>query len=245
MLRRFSQLSLSAWIFVGLGLGVLFGLFLGELCRPLNFVGKAFIMLLQMGVFPYMVVTLIQGVGSLSPGDAKLMAGRGSLMLVLFWAVGLVAIFAFTYAFPVSQSSSFFSVSEPHPVEAVNLLEYYIPANIFDALSDALVPAIVFFSVFLGIALLRVQNREPFLNMLSGTGSSPHSNDQNGNKDIPNWCLRSHSDVRGDHFFRATSAPSGLLCLLHSRDPCVDILVAAYACYVFLSIHIQRSSQFF
>ena len=52
------HLSLSAWIFIGLGLGVLFGLFFGELCRPLNFVGKAFIKLLQMGVLPYMVVTL-------------------------------------------------------------------------------------------------------------------------------------------------------------------------------------------
>ena len=167
MLRRLSNLSLSAWIFFGLGLGVLFGLFFGELCRPLTFVGKAFIMLLQMGVFPYMVVTLIQGVGSLAPGDAKLMAGKGSLMLVLFWIAGLVVIFVFTYAFPVSQTSAFFSVSEPQEVTAVNLLEYYIPANIFHALSDALVPAIVFFSVFLGVALLRVQNKEPFLNMLS------------------------------------------------------------------------------
>jgi len=167
MLRRLPHLSLSAWIFIGLGLGVLFGLFFGELCRPLNVVGKAFIMLLQMGVLPYMVVTLIQGVGSLSPGDARLMAGKGSLMLVLFWVVGLIVIFAFSFAFPVSQSSSFFSVSEPQVVETVNLLEYYIPANIFDALSDALVPAIVFFSVFLGIALLRVQNKEPFLNMMS------------------------------------------------------------------------------
>jgi len=167
MFRRLSHLSLSAWIFIGLGLGLLVGLFFGELCRPLNVVGKAFIMLLQMGVFPYMVVTLIQGVGSLSPGDAKLMAGKGSLMLVVFWIAGLVVIFAFTYAFPVSQTSSFFSVSEPRAVEAVDLLEYYIPANIFDALSDALVPAIVFFSVFLGIALLRVEGKEPFLNMLS------------------------------------------------------------------------------
>ncbi|MEW6113821.1 MAG: cation:dicarboxylase symporter family transporter, partial [Thermodesulfobacteriota bacterium] len=167
MLRKLSHLSLSAWIFIGLGLGVLFGIFFGELCRPLGFVGKAFIMLLQMGVLPYMVVTLIHGVGSLSPGDARLMAGKGSLMLVLFWIVGLAAIFVFTYAFPVSQSSSFFSVSEPKAAEAVDLLEYYIPANIFDALSDALVPAIVFFSVFLGIALLRVQNKDPFLNMLS------------------------------------------------------------------------------
>jgi len=167
MFQRLSHLSLSAWIFVGLGLGVLVGLFFGELCRPLNFVGKAFIMLLQMGVLPYMVVTLIQGVGSLSPGAARLMAGKGSLMLALFWVVGLVVIFAFTLAFPVSQTSAFFSVHEPRTVEAVNLLEYYIPANIFDALSDALIPAIVFFCVFLGIALLRVQKNEPFLNMLS------------------------------------------------------------------------------
>ncbi len=167
MLRKLAHLSLSAWIFIGLGLGVLVGLFFGELCRPLNLVGKAFIMLLQMGVLPYMVVTLIQGVGSLSPADAKLMAKKGSLMLVLFWAVGLVVIFAFSFSFPVVQTSSFFSVSEPRVVEGVDLLEYYIPANIFDALSDALIPAIVFFSVFLGIALLRVRDKDPLLNMLS------------------------------------------------------------------------------
>jgi Na+/H+-dicarboxylate symporter/ABC-type amino acid transport substrate-binding protein len=72
-----------------------------------------------------------------------------------------------SYAFPISQSSSFFSVSEPKAAEAVDLLKYYIPANIFDALSEALVPAIVFFSVFLAVALLRVQHKDPFLNMLS------------------------------------------------------------------------------
>ena len=83
-------------------------------------------------------------------------------MLVLFWAAGLVVIFAFTYAFPVSQTSSFFSVSEPQAVEAVNLLEHYIPANIFNALSSALVPAIVFFSVFLGIALFALRAKSLF-----------------------------------------------------------------------------------
>jgi len=167
MFRRLSHLSLSAWIFIGLGLGVLFGLFFGELCRPLNVVGKAFIKLLQMGVLPYMVVTLIHGVGSLSQSDAKLMAGKGSLMLVFFWVVGLIVIFAFTLAFPVTQTSSFFSVSEPKTAEAVDLLDYYIPSNIFDALSDALVPAIVAFSVFLGVALLSIQDKDQFLNMFS------------------------------------------------------------------------------
>lgn len=167
MFRRLFNLGLSTWIFIGLGLGVLCGLFLGELCRPLNVVGKAFIKLLQMGVLPYMVVTLIHGVGSLSQGDAKLMAGKGSLMLVIFWVVGLIVIFMFAFAFPVTQTSSFFSVSDPKTVEAVDLLDYYIPSNIFNALSDALVPAIVAFSVFLGVALLSVQNKEPFLNIFS------------------------------------------------------------------------------
>ena len=161
------RLSLSAWIFIGLGMGVVFGLFLGELCAPLKLVGTAFIKLLQMGVLPYMVVSLILGIGSLSPGDARLMAGRGFIILLIFWVVGLVVIFAFSFAFPLVQSSSFFSVSEPRTVEAVDLLDYYIPANIFDALSDALIPAIVVFSVFLGVALLYIEDKGPFMSMLS------------------------------------------------------------------------------
>ncbi|MCX5872335.1 MAG: cation:dicarboxylase symporter family transporter [Deltaproteobacteria bacterium] len=167
MAGRLFRLSLSAWIFVGLGLGVVFGLFFGELCRPLKFVGTAFLKLLQMGVLPYMVVTLIHGIGSLSSVEAKLMAGKGSIVLGSFWVVGLIVIFAFSFAFPVVPSSSFFSVSETPAMEATNLLDYYIPANIFDALSDALVPAIVVFSVFLGVALLSIENKGPFMNMLS------------------------------------------------------------------------------
>jgi Na+/H+-dicarboxylate symporter len=164
MLRRLSRIFLSTWIFIGLGLGLFVGLFFGELCRPLNFIGKAFLRLLQMAVLPYMVVSLIHGVGSLSPTDAKLMAGKGLTMVVLFWLVGLAVIFAFSLAFPVVDSSSFFSVSEPHVHEPYKILEQYIPSNIFEALSDS---AVVLFSVFLGVALLRVRNNEPFLNIMS------------------------------------------------------------------------------
>jgi len=49
----------------------------------------------------------------------------------------------------------------------VDFLDYYIPANIFDALSDTLVPAIVVFSVFLGVALLSIEDKKPLLNILS------------------------------------------------------------------------------
>jgi Na+/H+-dicarboxylate symporter len=167
MTGRIFRLSLSTWIFIGLGLGLVFGIFFGELCRPLKFVGSAFLKLLQMGVLPYMVVTLIHGIGSLSPLESRLMAGRGAIVLGFFWGVGLIVIFAFSLAFPVVQSSSFFSVSETPTLQTTDLLDYYIPANIFDALSDALIPAIVLFSVFLGVALLGIENKEPFMNVLS------------------------------------------------------------------------------
>ncbi len=64
------------------------------------------------------------------------MAEKGLIMVVLFWLVGLAAIFAFSLAFPVVDSSSLFSV-------------------------------VALFSVFLGVALVRVKNNEPFLNIMS------------------------------------------------------------------------------
>lgn len=167
MFGRLSRMSLSSWIFISLGMGVICGLFFGDLCRPLDFVGEAFVKLLQMAVLPYMVVSLILGIGSLSKDDAKLIAAKGATILVLFWVVGLMVIFAFSLAFPLVERSSFFSESETTAVQAVDFLDYYIPANIFDALSDTLVPAVVVFSVFLGIALLTIEDKKPLLNILS------------------------------------------------------------------------------
>lgn len=166
-MKRLFQLSLSTWIFIALVLGASCGVFLGELCRPLDYVGKAFIKLLQMGVLPYMVVTLIQGIGGISAHDARTMATKGSSVLVLFWIVGLLVTFAFTLAFPVVQTSSFFSVSDTAPAKKVDFLSIYIPSNIFSALTEASVPAIVFFSVFLGVALLAIEDKQPLLNLLS------------------------------------------------------------------------------
>jgi Na+/H+-dicarboxylate symporter len=198
MLRRLSQISLSTWIFIGLGLGLFVGLFFGELCRPLNFIGKAFLRLLQMAVLPYTVVSLIHGVGSLSPTDAKLMVGKGLTMVVLFWLVGLAVIFAFSLVFPVEDSSSFFSVSEPHAHEPYKILEQYLPSNIFEALSDSLIPAVVLFSVFLGVALLGVRTLT-VLEYYIDAGPGSYADDKDDNQDSPyrlvcaHGCWRRHS----------------------------------------------------
>ena len=97
---RLTRISLSTYILLSLILGVLVGLFFGEMVRPLDFIGKAFIKLLQMAVLPYIVVSLIHGLGSLSRSDAQLIATKGLKLLLFLWTVGLLVIFVFPLAFP-------------------------------------------------------------------------------------------------------------------------------------------------
>ncbi len=52
-------MSFTAKIVFGLVLGVLTGLFLGEIAAPFVIVGEIFIGLLQMTVLPYIVVSLV------------------------------------------------------------------------------------------------------------------------------------------------------------------------------------------
>jgi Na+/H+-dicarboxylate symporter len=57
------KLSLASRILIGLGLGVLTGLFWGELMSPLQIVSRAYLRLMQMTVIPYVAVSLIAGLG--------------------------------------------------------------------------------------------------------------------------------------------------------------------------------------
>lgn len=167
MWSRLTRISLSSYILLGLILGLLVGLFFGEMVRPLNFIGKAFIKLLQMAVLPYIVVSLIHGLGRLSRSDAQLIATRGYKLLLFLWTVGLLVIFVFPLAFPLVETSAFFSEADLIPPKKIDFLNIYIPTNIFEALAQGTIPAIVVFCVFLGFALNRIDKKETFLNVFS------------------------------------------------------------------------------
>ena len=53
---RLPRLSLSAWILIGLGLGIATGLFFGESATALQTVADVYIRLMQMTVLPYLVL---------------------------------------------------------------------------------------------------------------------------------------------------------------------------------------------
>jgi hypothetical protein len=84
--------SLSTMILIGMGLGIACGIFLGEYCGFLSIIGDAFIQLLQMTILPYIVASLILGIGGLSYKQAKLLALRDGIVMLLFWVFSFINV---------------------------------------------------------------------------------------------------------------------------------------------------------
>jgi Na+/H+-dicarboxylate symporter len=162
-LFAWSRISLSIRIVIGLVLGILVGLFFGEGAAALQPVADIYIRLMQMTVLPYLVLTLIIGIGSMEATQARKLALRAILLLVVFWALALLVIGLMPLAFPSQQSASFFSTSLLERHEPLALHEIYVPSNPFNALANAVIPGIVLFSSAVGAALIGVDNKGALL----------------------------------------------------------------------------------
>ena len=156
-------MSLSSKILIGLIAGILTGLFFGELVADLKLIGDAFVKLLQVTVLPYIVASLIAGFGRMNTSDARKLAVRGTATLLVIWALALAIIFTGQLAFPDLDTASFFGNPRSHNVEEPDLYELYLPANIFYSLSNNLVPAVVLFSILVGVALISVPEKAGIL----------------------------------------------------------------------------------
>jgi Na+/H+-dicarboxylate symporter len=160
---RLPRLSLSAWILIGLGLGIFTGLFFGESATALQTVADIYIRLMQMTVLPYLVLALIIGFGQLEAEQAKRLAKRAGALLLLTWGLTFGVVAAMPAAFPGIQTASFFSNALVEPGQPFSIPDIYFTANPFNSLANAAVPAVVLFSSMLGIGLIGVEQRERLL----------------------------------------------------------------------------------
>ena len=156
-------MSLSTRVLIGLGLGALAGIFFGEDAAFLKVFGDAFIQLLQMTVLPYMMTSLIAGLGGLSFQQAAVLGKKCGLLLLVLWAIGLAMVLLAPLAFPEWESASFFSTSLIEPKKPFNFLGLYIPSNLFYSLANNVVPAVVVFSFAFGVALIGFKEKEVLL----------------------------------------------------------------------------------
>ncbi len=70
------RMGLSGKILLGMVLGVPVGIFFGEEVAFLNFLGEAFVELLQVSILPFVLVSLIVGLGKLNYEQALALAKK-------------------------------------------------------------------------------------------------------------------------------------------------------------------------
>ena len=100
------RMGLAGQIMIGLVAGIACGIFFGEACAPLQILGNAFVGLLQMTVLPFIILSLIGGIGKLTAKQSRLLLGRIALIMLSLWALALLVVLTIPLALPAQTSSS-------------------------------------------------------------------------------------------------------------------------------------------
>ena len=115
---------------------------------------------------PYITVSIITSLGSLNPQELRTLGVRAAAVIAGLWLVGLTFAFLIPLTFPAIESASFFSSSLLAPRAEFDFVDLYVPSNPFHALANNVVPAVVLFSIVLGIALAGIEHRGRLLEVL-------------------------------------------------------------------------------
>lgn len=159
--------SLALRVLIGFILGILAGLFFGEMTSVLGVVGLGYIRLFQMPVIPYIFVSLISGLGKLNFTVAKGIFIKGGITLLSLWIIIIFVLLLIPFGFPRWESASFFSTSLVEPEKSINFLDLFLPSNPFNAMANTIIPSIVTFSVAVGLAFIFIPEKSIVIEVFS------------------------------------------------------------------------------
>jgi Na+/H+-dicarboxylate symporter/ABC-type amino acid transport substrate-binding protein len=157
---------LSRRILYGVLAGAATGLVFGEATAVLQIVADGYVRLLQMTVLPYVTISIVTGLGALDAQQARTLGKRVGVVLMLLWGMALAAALLVSMTFPRHESASFFSTTLLQEREGFDVLGLYIPTNPFNSLANSVVPAVVLFSIVVGVALIGVPRKARLLEVM-------------------------------------------------------------------------------
>ncbi|WP_198265257.1 cation:dicarboxylate symporter family transporter [sulfur-oxidizing endosymbiont of Gigantopelta aegis] len=172
ILSFFSNLSPFKRVILALILGISAGLIFGEPMGNLEVMGVVYIRLLQMTVLPYILVSIIGGLGRLDSHMAGRIGMKAIRVILIIWLAVMLTLILLPLAYPNWETSGFFSSSLVTEVPPFNFVDLYIPSNIFSSLSNTIVPAVVLFSLLMGVSLINVKNKEPFITLTNSVADT-------------------------------------------------------------------------
>ena len=149
-----------------LPLGLVIGLLWPQQALLLRPLGQVFLQASQIVVMPFLICELIVGFGSLRPGMLRSFAKSGLLVLLGLWLAGGLMVVGLPRFLPPLVTSQFFHGGLFERPEPVDLLEVYLPDNIFSGLAADNFPAVVLFSAVLGVLLQSIEQKQRLLEPL-------------------------------------------------------------------------------
>lgn len=150
-------------IMIGLVLGVIAGLILGEKAAYLKPIGDIFIRCLRLIVVPLILSTLITGV--VSTGNIKNLGRTGVTTLIYFMATTTLAVCIGLVVANIIQPGTGLSLGElkefkaPDPVSPAQMIVGMFPMNPMEALAKGNVLQIIIFALLFGAGLSMTGDR--------------------------------------------------------------------------------------
>ena len=150
---------------LGTILGIFFGLFFGDFCTIFAPWGNAYVMILKITAIPYLICAVIHGIGRLVSSTARDIVEKGVIFIGMAWAINIAMIYLTLFLLPKSHGLPYASFNAAAPT-SINFAQLLIPDNIFYALSNNIIPAVVIFGLLLGIALMHIKEKQQVMGLL-------------------------------------------------------------------------------
>lgn len=157
------KIALHWQILIGILLGVAFAYYLPILVPGLSVIGKIFIRALKMIVVPLIISSLIVGVTNIQSG--KSLGRIGGKTLIYYMITSLLALITGLALVNLVKPGVGLSIPLPGTDEfmveeksIVDTLINIVPDNVFRAMHDANMLAIIFFSILFGIFITKLED---------------------------------------------------------------------------------------
>jgi len=167
MLSFLRRLSLTHWIFVGMGSGILVGWLAPEFAAGLKPLSTLFLRMIKSIVVPLIFGTLVMGIAG--HGDDMKRIGRLAVKsITYFWIMTFVALGIGLIAGNLSQPGVGVVLPPPDPHAGVptpapttfgGFLEHIVPRSFFEAAAANEVLQVVFWSTLFAIGLSQVKGK--------------------------------------------------------------------------------------
>lgn len=149
------KVSSTTWIVLSMVLGVVAGFVIGEPMTQVKFIGDIFFHLVQMGIIPFVMCTIIEAVGAL---DAKALSGYGLKGIAWFAGSSLLAAgIGLVLAVIIQPGAGIAAASAAVDYEASNVtfqdtISGFFGSNIVSSMSEGSMVQCIVFAIALGLA---------------------------------------------------------------------------------------------